>query len=91
MASQIYAGLDGIERKLRAPSATQDPYNRSAQQLPSSLGEALIALAEDTVLASQFGHHFIAYYNTVKSAEAHRFEQAKDKINFQRREYFSRI
>ena len=91
MASQIYAGLDGIERKLRAPSATQDPYNRSAQQLPSSLGEALIALAEDTVLASQFGHHFIAYYNTVKSAEAHSFEQAKDKINFQRREYFSRI
>jgi glutamine synthetase len=91
MASQIHAGLDGIERQLRAPQATDDPYNNQAHKLPASLGEALEALGQDTALVEAFGADFVAYYTQIKSAEALRFEQAEDKTEFHRREYFGRI
>ena len=91
MASQIHAGMDGIERQLRAPQATDDPYNPQAHKLPSSLGEALAALGQDTSLVNAFGADFVAYYSQIKSAEALRFEQAEDKTEFHRREYFGRI
>ena len=91
MASQIHAGLDGIQRQLRAPQATNDPYNPQAHKLPSSLGEALEALGQDATLVKAFGTDFVAYYSQIKSAEALRFEQAEDKTEFHRREYFGRI
>jgi len=91
MASQIHAGMDGIERQLRAPQATDDPYNPQAHKLPSSLGEALAALGQDASLVNAFGADFVAYYSQIKSAEALRFEQAEDKTEFHRREYFGRI
>jgi glutamine synthetase len=91
MASQIHAGLDGVERQLRAPQATDDPYNASAQKLPTSLDEALLALGQDTSLVAALGADFVAYYTQIKKAEALRFEQAVDKTEFHRREYFGRI
>lgn len=91
MASQIHAGMDGIERQLLAPQATNDPYNNQAHKLPSSLSEALEALGHDAVLVEAFGADFVAYYTQIKSAEALRFEKADDQIEFHRREYFGRI
>jgi glutamine synthetase len=91
MASQIHAGLDGIRRQLRAPPATTDPYNSAAQKLPCSLDEALDALQQDAALTSAIGADFVAYYTQIKGAEALRFEQAEDKNQFHRREYFGRI
>ena len=91
MASQIHAGMDGIERQLLAPQATNDPYNNQAHKLPSSLSEALDALGQDAVLVEAFGADFVAYYTQIKSAEALRFEKADDQIEFHRREYFGRI
>ncbi len=91
IASQIYAGLDGIERKLRAPPATQDPYNSSNMHLPNSLSGALNALNNDAALVLAFGNDFLSYFTQIKSSEALRYAQAKDKNDFQRREYFSRI
>lgn len=91
MASQIHAGMDGIERQLLAPQGTNDPYNNQAHKLPSSLSEALEALGQDAVLVEAFGADFVAYYTQIKSAEALRFEKADDQIEFHRREYFGRI
>ena len=90
-ASQVHAGLDGIERKLRAPGATDAPYGGNAENLPTSLGEALDALRADPGLGGAFGENFIHYFTRLKQSEQQRFDAAEDKDDFQRREYFSRI
>jgi glutamine synthetase len=90
-AAQIHAGLDGIERQLRAPPATDSPYGGAGERLPTSLGEALAALQADAALCTAFGPEFIDYFVRVKQAEQQRFDAAEDKDDFQRREYFSRI
>lgn len=91
LAAQIHSGLDGIARGLRAPPATDAPYAGQGQQLPTSLGQALDALGADEKLAQAFGTSFVQYLTRVKRSEQQRFEQAEDKDEFQRREYFSRI
>ncbi|RYF43222.1 MAG: glutamine synthetase [Comamonadaceae bacterium] len=91
LASQIHAGLDGVERRLEPPPATDAPYASADARLPTSLGEALDALQTDTVLTQAFGAPFVAYFSQIKRSEWLRFEQAGDKDEFQRREYFSRI
>lgn len=89
-ASQIYAGLDGITRKLVAPPATESPYSAPAAHLPTTLAEALQALQTDGALCSALGNSFVAYFAQVKQQEISRFEAAADKTDWQRREYFSR-
>ncbi len=89
-ASQIYAGLDGIARKLTPPPATETPYNSSALHLPSSLTEAVQALQTSDALCSAFGNAFVAYFAQVKQQEISRYEAAVDKADWQRREVFSR-
>ncbi|MBA4329281.1 MAG: glutamine synthetase [Polaromonas sp.] len=91
LASQIHAGLDGIRRQLKAPAATDAPYGEAAVKIPTSLGEALDALHADTVLAEAFGSSFITYFTRIKQSEITRHEQAVDREDWQRREYFSRI
>ncbi|MDP1531972.1 MAG: glutamine synthetase family protein, partial [Rubrivivax sp.] len=39
IAAQIHAGLDGIQRQLTAPPATEAPYGDGGPALPASLGE----------------------------------------------------
>ncbi|MEO5672070.1 MAG: glutamine synthetase, partial [Ramlibacter sp.] len=91
MASQIHAGLDGVERQLQAPRATDAPYASAGEMLPTSLGEALDALLSDAMLCTGFGQAFVDYFVRIKRAEQLRWEQAEDKDEFQRREYFSRF
>ena len=91
IASQIYAGLDGIERQLTAPPATNSPYGTQGDKLPTSLGEALEVLLADQTLVDGFGSDFVNYLVRIKRAEWARHESATDKMEFQRREYFSRI
>ena len=90
IASQIHAGLDGIARRLRAPKATDSPYGTQAARLPTSLGEALDALQADSGMTAAMGPAFVDYFSRVKRSELTRFEEATDKDDFQRREYFSR-
>ncbi|HUR89380.1 MAG TPA: glutamine synthetase family protein [Ramlibacter sp.] len=90
-ASQIHAGLDGIERKLAPPPPTEAPYAAQATMLPTSLGEALGALRSDKAIVEAFGANFVDYYTRIKQSEAARFDSAEDKQEFQRREYFSRF
>ena len=91
LASQIHAGLDGMERALTAPPATNAPYAGADTRLPAGLGEALLALEADPLLCTAFGESFIRYFAHIKRAELARYEDAKDKLDFQRREYFSRF
>lgn len=91
LASQIYAGLDGIARKLKAPLATVSPYASNAERLPADLGEALDAFQADAELSKAFGERFVDYYQHIKRQELARYQEAPDKDAFERREYFSRL
>jgi glutamine synthetase len=91
IASQVHAGLDGIGRRMMAPAATDAPYAATGELLPTSLGEALDALATDQSLTEAFGPAFIDCFTRIKRHEQERFEAAGDKEEFQRREYFGRI
>ena len=91
IASQIYAGLDGITRQLKAPPATDSPYGTGAQKLPTSLNQALLALQNDAALGEGFGSSFVNYFSRVKQSEITRHADAPDKDEWQRREYFGRI
>ena len=89
-ASQIYAGLDGVARKLAAPAACETPYSAAAAQLPTTLAQALQALQTDAALCAAFGPTFVAYFCQIKRQEITRYEAAQDKVDWQRREVFSR-
>jgi glutamine synthetase len=95
MAAQIHAGLDGITHRLAPPIATEAPYaepgTAGIERIPTNLRDALQALQADAAMHEGFGPAFINYFNRIKSAEHQRFEAAEDKLEFQRREYFSRI
>jgi glutamine synthetase len=90
-ASQIHAGLDGIERRLKAPPATDAPYGGAAENLPTSLHEALEALRADSLLCEAFGRDFVQYFSRIKQSEQQRYDAAEDKDDFHLREYFARI
>ncbi|MDO9357735.1 MAG: glutamine synthetase family protein [Polaromonas sp.] len=91
LASQIHAGLDGVERRLKAPVATDAPYGDAGTRIPVSLTEALDALRADAALTAAFGESFINYFTRIKQAEVARHAEAEDKDDWQRQEYFSRI
>ena len=73
MASQIVAGLDGIERKLDPGPQDLDPYNTKRTMLPTKLGEALDALDKSALFRRAMGDVFIDYYVKLKRNEAGRF------------------
>ena len=80
-----------MQRGLRAPRATEDPYHPGAERIPASLPAALEALAADAWLREHLGEAFLTWYLQIKRQEAQRFEQAEDRDDFARREYFSRL
>jgi glutamine synthetase len=69
MASQIFAGLDGIARKLEPGPSADAPYETSAEPLPRSLADALDALKASACFRNGFGGAFIDYYARIKEAE----------------------
>lgn len=75
IASQIAAGLDGIERGLELQPADDAPYESANPALPASLGEGLEALADSAFFRAQFGELFMDYYIQLKQAERDRFSQ----------------
>jgi glutamine synthetase len=87
IASQIYAGLDGLERKLAVP-CSNDP---AATPLPESLAEALDALEADAAYSAGFRADFVRYYTHIKRFEIARYEATEDKLDWVLREYFNRF
>ena len=59
--------------------------------LPTTLGDALQALSGDATLVRAFGAPLVDCLVRTKRAELARYEQAADKDEWQRREYFSRF
>jgi len=74
MASQIFTGLDGMERMLEPSPSADTPYEAQALPLPKNLDEALRALRNDNCLADGFGRSFIDYYLRIKEAEIARYQ-----------------
>jgi glutamine synthetase len=95
MASQIYAGLDGISRKLDPGPSADAPYRISAEPLPATLDEALAALRASACFREGFGEAFVNYYAHLKEAEIARSRKetggAADPAEvseWEQREYF---
>jgi glutamine synthetase len=90
IAAQIFAGLDGLDRRLEPPPATATPYAAAPVMLPTSLGEALDALAADPVMQQGLGVPLARVIETVKQQELARLAAAEDREAWLRREYFGR-
>jgi glutamine synthetase len=75
MASQIYAGLDGIAQRSDPGPSADTPYETNAALLPKDLGEALAALKADETFRANFGAGFVDYYAHIKQAELDRFRK----------------
>jgi glutamine synthetase len=74
MASQIYAGLDGMAHGRDPGPSADTPYETKAPPLPKNLGEAIAALRGSTVFKKDFGGSFVDYFATLKEAEFARFK-----------------
>ena len=85
-ASQIYAGLDGIARKLDPGPSADTPYESKVELLPHTLEESLKSLKADSVLRDGLGSAFIDYYCRIKEAEIARFNL--EVSEWEHREYF---
>ena len=75
IASQIVAGLDGIEQKLDPGSPDDEPYAANRPMLPKSLPAALDALEQEPLFRRELGEVFIDYFLKLKRNEAGRFER----------------
>jgi glutamine synthetase len=85
-ASQIYAGLDGIAKKLDPGPSADTPYETQAQRLPATLSDALQALRADECLGAGLGAAFVDYFCRIKEAEIARFNL--EVSEWEQREYF---
>src|ERR1700730_131141 len=74
MASQIYAGLDGMAQKRDPGPSADTPYEAKAPLLPKDLGEALAALRGNEMFRKAFAESFVDYYAHIKEAELARFK-----------------
>jgi glutamine synthetase len=75
IASQLAAGLDGIDNKRDPGPADEEPYAAKKPMLPKSLPEALAALEQSAVFRREFGEVFVDYYLKLKRSETGRFEK----------------
>ena len=79
IASQIVAGMDGVERALQPGPRDDEPYAADHPMLPKSLGEALDALEKDALFRRAFGEVFIDYFLRLKRNELGRFQAWKEE------------
>ncbi|CZT37145.1 glutamine synthetase family protein [Rhizobium sp. 9140] len=75
MASQIYAGLDGIDRKLDPGPALSDPYAQTDKPaLPKNLNEAVEALDSSSFFRAKLGDDVVNHFISTKRSEIGRFQ-----------------
>lgn len=92
IAAQVWAGLDGLQRRLDPGPACATPYAPPAgRALPATLGAALDALEADAVLRRGLGEAVCTVFGRVKRQEIARREAAPDGREWERREYFGRF
>jgi glutamine synthetase len=86
LASQLFSGLDGIQRQLQPGPSADAPYETPAEPLPRSLADALGCLRTDATLVEQLGPAFVDHYCSIKEAEIARFNL--EVSEWEQREYF---
>jgi glutamine synthetase len=72
-ASQIVAGLAGVDAAIDPGPPNDEPYASDRPLLPTSLPQALDALAQEPVFRDQLGDVFVDYFLKFKRSEAGRF------------------
>lgn len=85
IASQLIAGMDGVDRALTPPEPTTDPYSADAAALPATLGEAVDALVADAVFGEALSTTVVEWYATIKRAEFGRY--LRHVSDWEQREY----
>lgn len=85
IASQVLSTLDGIERKLDPPPASENPYGEGAF-LPRNMAAAIDAFDTSPFYRKSLGDQFVDYLVTIKRAELDRFWAAV--TDWEQREYF---
>ena len=97
IASQIVCGLDGIDTRLDPGPQDLEPYTADRPLLPTTLPDALDALAAEPLFRREFGDVFIDYVLAVKRTEAGRFaaflkdrglEYGSEPTEWEHNEYF---
>ncbi len=96
LASQVFAGLDGIRRELDPGALQETPYAADVTILPTNLSAALDALAPSTLYRESFGNEFIDYWLHLRRSEWQRFVTAEGEAgmeseavtDWEHREYF---
>jgi glutamine synthetase len=73
IASQIVAGLHGIDNGRDPGRPDEEPYSANRPMLPTSLPAALDALERDSAFGSELGSIFVNYYLRLKRNETGRF------------------
>lgn len=81
LASQVFAGLQGIQAESFLARPVTDPYAATdqSQRLPSSLGQALDYLQASQPMRSWFGDSFVNHFVRIKQQEIARCNQALAK------------
>ncbi len=86
LASQVIAGLDGIENRIDPGPPTSAPYDCDAEFLPTSLEQAINLLDASKLFRDVLGDGFIDYFCHIKRAEIARFHN--QVTDWEQREYF---
>jgi glutamine synthetase len=87
LASQMIAGLSGIDGDKIPPAGADSPYEADAGPLlPTNLGQAVEAFATSKLYRSTIGDEFVDYLTTLKRAEWSRF--LATVTDWEQREYF---
>ena len=74
LASQIYAGLDGIKNKIEPGNPSIEAYNDNREKLPSSLKVAVEELKNSSLYREKLGDHYVDYISRIKESEIARYE-----------------
>jgi glutamine synthetase len=86
LASQVAAGMAGLERKTDPGDLDENPYEADRTPLPASLVDAVRALEADTLYREAFGAPFVDYMLKMKNYEWGRF--LAHVTDWEHREYF---
>jgi len=97
IASQIVAGMEGVDANLHPGAQDDEPYNADRARLPANLSLALDELDRSTLFRKAWGELFVDYYLKVKRVEAGRYQAAfeaagkpagDDATEWEQNEYF---
>ncbi len=86
MASQIIAGMDGVEHDTDPGPLSEAPYEADAPSMPRSLMESIDALNESQLFRKELGNRFVDYFVALKGSEINRF--LDHVTDWEQREYF---